>query len=127
MSGSEGFSLTTVNKPKDWNNLTVLDKKHAPTVKAPDQVKSGEPFEVQLKVGGIDGVEHPNMLSHYVSWLELYAGERPVGKLTLAPIVSNGYKVKLSVSLEESATLSARAFCNLHGVWEGKGKRVTVE
>ncbi len=128
MSGSEeGYSLTSLNKPKVWNNLTVMDKKHVPTIVAPDNVKFGEPFEVQLKVGGIEGVEHPNQLSHYITWIELYAGERYVGKIEFAPIVSNGYRAKLWVTLESSAPLRARAFCNLHGLWEGKAKKVTVQ
>lgn len=124
---SEEYSLTELNKPKDWKNLTVMDKKHVPIVTAPAAVKSGETFEVRLKVGGIEGVEHPNQLAHYINWIELYAGERYVGKIEFAPVVSNGYKAKLSVTLEKSATLRARAFCNLHGSWEGKGTQVTVK
>jgi len=104
-----------------------MDKKHVPTIEAPDIVKSSDPFEVKLKVGGIEGVEHPNQLSHYITWIELYAEERYVGKIEFAPIVSNGYKAKLSVMLEGTATLRARAFCNLHGLWVGKGKEVKVE
>lgn len=127
MSGSEDYSLTELNKPKDWNNLTVMDKKHVPIIDAPDSVKSGKPFEVQLKVGGFEGVEHPNMLSHFINWVELYAGERYIGKIEFAPMVSNGYKANLSMTIERSTTLRARAFCNLHGLWEGKGKKVIVE
>lgn len=124
--GEESYSLTELNKPEDWNNLTVMDKKHLPIIKGPDDVKSGEPFEVQLKVGGIEGVEHPNQLSHYITWIELYAGERYLGKIEFAPVVSDGYRARLSVTLEKSATLRARSFCNLHGLWEGKGKKVKV-
>jgi len=124
---SEDYSLTELNKPKDWNNLTIMDKKHIPIITVPDSVKAGEPFEVQLKAGGIDGVEHPNQLSHYITWIELYAEERYLGKVEFAPVVSNGYKVKLSILLEKSTTLRARAFCNLHGLWEGKGKKVMVK
>ncbi len=123
----ESYSLTELNKPEDWNNLTVMDKKHVPIINAPDDVASGEPFEVQLKVGGIEGVEHPNQLSHYITWIELYAGDRYLGKIEFAPVVSDGYKVRLSVTLEKSATLRARSFCNLHGLWEGKAKKVTVK
>ncbi len=123
----ESYSLTELNKPEDWNNLTVMDKKHVPIINAPDDVASGKPFEVQLKVGGIEGVEHPNQLSHYITWIELYAGDRYLGKIEFAPVVSDGYKVRLSVTLEKSATLRARSFCNLHGLWEGKAKKVTVK
>jgi len=127
LSSSEGYPLTKLNKPADWNNLAVMDKKHVPKVKAPDTVKSGEPFKVQLKVGGIDDVEQPNVLSHYINWVELYAGEHPIGKIDFAPVMSNGYNVKISITLEESTTLRARAFCNLHGLWEEPREKVTVE
>jgi len=124
---SEDYSLTELNKPEDWNNLTVMDKKHVPKITAPDSVKAGEPFEVQLKVGGIDGVEHPNQLSHYITWIELYAEERYLGKVEFAPVVSNSYKARLNISLEKPTTLRARAFCNLHGLWEGQGKKITMK
>jgi superoxide reductase len=127
LSTSENFSLTKLNKPKDWNNLTIMDKKHVPTISAPDNVKPNQPFDIQIKVGGIEGVEHPNILSHYITWVELYAGERYIGKIEFAPIVSNGYKAKLTITLENSTALHARAFCNLHGLWEGKEKEVTVK
>ena len=126
MTSSEGYSLDKLKKPVNWDNLAVMDKKHVPLLKAPSNVKSGEPFEVHLKVGGIDGVEHPNVLSHYIGWVELYAGERPICRIDFAPAVSDGYNMKITVMLEESTILRARAFCNLHGLWEGKGERVTV-
>lgn len=124
MSGVD-YSLTELNKP-DWANLTDMDKKHTPVIEAPDSVEADKPFEVTIKVGGIDGVEHPNMLGHWITWLELYVGERYIGKVEFAPEVSNGYKVIMTIALKESGSLRARAFCNLHGLWEGKGKPVTV-
>jgi len=35
--------------------------------------------------------------------------------------------VTLNITLNETATLRAREFCNLHGVWEGKEKKVVVK
>jgi superoxide reductase len=121
------FSLTALNKPKDWSNLTVMAKKHVPIIEAPDKVKAGEAFTVKVKVSGIDGVEHPNTLSHWINWVELYAGERLISRVNFAPEMCNGYVVNLDVTLSQSVTLMAREFCNLHGVWEGKEKPVTVE
>jgi len=124
MSGA-GYSLTELNKP-DWTNLTDMDRKHTPVIEAPDSVEADKPFEVTIKVGGIEGVEHPNMLGHWITWLELYVGERYIGKVEFAPEVSNSYKVIMTIALKESGNLRARAFCNLHGLWEGKGKSITV-
>ena len=124
---SEDFSIAKLNKPTDWNNLTVMAKKHTPIIEAPETVKAGEPFAVKIKVGGIDGVEHPNTLSHWVNWVALYAGERLIGEVKFGAELSNGYVVTMHVSLKESTNLRAQEFCNLHGVWEGKAKPVKVQ
>lgn len=103
-----------------------MAKKHVPVLDAPEKAKAKEPFTVKVKVGGIDGVEHPNTLGHWINWLALYAGDRLISRVELAPEVSDGYVVTLSVTLNETAKLRAQAFCNLHGVWEGKHTKVVV-
>ncbi len=121
------FSLTELNKPKDWTDLTGMAKKHVPIIEAPERVKAKEHFTVKIKVGGIDGVEHPNTLGHWINWVELYAGERLISKVDFAPEMCDGYLMTLNVTLDQTATLRAREFCNLHGVWEGKARKVIVE
>ena len=127
LSVEKEFSLTELNKPEDWGNLSVMAKKHTPIIEAPDTVKANEPFAVKIKVGGIDGVEHPNTLSHWINWVALYAGERLIVMLRFGAELSDGYVVTINVTLAASATLRAQEFCNLHGVWEGKTKKITVE
>jgi superoxide reductase len=127
LSDVKEYSLTELNKPADWNNLPGMAKKHVPIIEAPAKVKANEPFAVKIKIGGIDGVEHPNTLSHWINWVELYAGQRLISKIEFAPEMTDGYVVTLNVTLSESATLRAQELCNLHGVWEGQAKKVTVE
>ncbi len=127
MSSEKEFSLTELNKPKDWTRLPEMAKKHVPIIEAPERVKIKEPFTVKVKVGGTDGVEHPNILGHWINWVQLYAGERPISKVEFAPEMCDGYVVTLSVTLNETSTLKAQGFCNLHGIWEGKEKKVVVE
>ena len=121
------FSLTELNKPADWNNLSGMAKKHVPIIEAPDTVKANEPFVVRIKVGGIDGVEHPNTLSHWINWLELYAGERLISRIEFGSELSDKYVLTINAALKESVILRAQGFCNLHGIWEGKTKKATVE
>jgi len=121
------FSLTELNKPADWNDLPVMAKKHVPIIVAPSKVKANEPFAVKIKAGGIDGVEHPNTLSHWINWVTLYAGERLISRVEFGSELSDKYVVSLDVTLNESATLRVQDYCNLHGVWEGKTKKITVE
>lgn len=127
MGYEKEFSLTELNRPKDWKNLTDMAKKHVPIIDAPEKVKAREPFTVKIKVGGIDNVEHPNTLGHWINWVELYAGERWISRVEFAPEMCDGYVVSLNLALSESATLRAHEFCNLHGVWEGKAVKVTAE
>jgi superoxide reductase len=127
LSYEKGFSLTELNKPGDWTKLTDMAKKHVPIIEAPEKVKAKEPFTVKVKVGGIDGVEHPNTLGHWINWVELYAGERLMSRVEFAPEMCDGYVVNLNVTLDETTTLRTRGFCNLHGVWEGREKKVVVE
>ncbi len=127
MSDEKEFSLTELNKPEDWMNLPVMAKKHVPIIEAPSKVKANEAFAVKIKVGGIDGVEHPNTLSHWINWVALYAGERLISKVEFGSELSDKYVVTLNVTLNETATLRAQEFCNLHGVWEGKTKKITVD
>ena len=121
------YSLTELNKPTDWKNLTGMAKKHVPIIEAPDKVEANEQFIVKVKIGGIDEVEHPNTLSHWINWVAIYAGERLISKVEFGAELTDKYVVSLNVTLNESTTLRAQEFCNLHGVWEGKPKQVTVE
>jgi superoxide reductase len=127
LSVEKEFSLTELNKPVDWMNLPVMAKKHVPIIEAPSKVKANEAFAVKIKVGGIDGVEHPNTLSHWINWVALYAGERLISKVEFGSELSDKYVVTLNVTLNETATLRAQEFCNLHGVWEGKTKKISVD
>ena len=121
---AEEFSLTEMNRA-DPANMTDMMRKHTPRAEVPEEVKAGEPFAVFLKVGGIDEVEHPNLLGHWINWVELYAGERLLGRTEFAPVVSQP-EATLNVTLEEPAALRVLAYCNLHGVWEST-KPVTVK
>lgn len=127
MSAEKEFSLTELNKPKNWLNLTDMAKKHLPVIEAPKKAKANETFMVKVKVGGIDGVEHPNTLSHWVNWVALYAGERLISRVEFGSELSDKYEVTLKVTLNETASLRAQEFCNLHGVWEAKEKEVMIE
>ncbi|MHA1755018.1 MAG: class II SORL domain-containing protein [Candidatus Odinarchaeia archaeon] len=120
------FSLTELNKPKDWDNLITMAKKHVPIITAPNKVKAGEGFKVKLKVGGVDGVEHPNMLGHWINWITLYAGERIIVKIYFYPELTNGYEAELNITLNETSNLRVQSYCNLHGIWEGQEKKVEV-
>ena len=111
-----------INRVKDPARKTALEKSHAPVLTAPNAVKAGEPFTVEVSVGENLHAMGP---THWIEYVELGIGNEPAGKVDLQP---RGYlkpKVAFTVVIpKESApagkvTLVAKQECNLHGLWEG--------
>ena len=112
--------LTRVNKAKNPDALTDLEKKHLPVITAPDSVKAGEPFEVTLHVGKM--LRHPNEPGHHIESVELYKGYVLLARVDLAGATTEP-RVTLTVTLDpaiadDDAVLRAFDKCNVHGVWE---------
>ena len=111
-----------INRIKDPDQKTPLEKSHAPVIAAPAAVKIGEPFIVEVSVGE---VLHPMGPAHWIEYIELGIGNEPAGRIDFQP---KGYlkpKAVFTVVLSADAaaagklTLLARQSCNLHGLWEG--------
>ena len=112
----------TVNRVKNPSGKTPLEKSHAPVIIAPQSVKAGEPFIVEVSVGE---VVHPMGPAHWIEFIELNIGNEPAGKVDFQPKGYLSPKATFTVTLpKESApsgkiTLIAHERCNLHGYWEG--------
>jgi len=108
-----------VNRPKDMNNLTDLEKKHTPVISVPAAIRVDEPFEVTVEVGKL--LAHPNEPGHFIEFIDLYAGDVFLARLDLTAAMTKPV-LKLQVMLPhgmEKVTLRAFERCNLHGAWEG--------
>ncbi len=111
-----------INKVKDPSNKTPLEKSHAPVIKAPQTVKAGEPFAVEVSVGE---VIHPMGETHWIEFISLEIGNEPAGRIDFQPkgylIPKATFMVKLTKDDAPSGkvTLVAHQRCNLHGYWEG--------
>ncbi len=97
-------------------------EKHVPVIHAPDSAKAGEPFEVTIVVG--EETPHPNEHKHSIREVQLWAkytdSPRPVVKVASAqfgPTFADS-TVTFHVMLEQSATLFALEYCNIHGQWD---------
>ncbi|MGB5931941.1 MAG: class II SORL domain-containing protein [Anaerolineae bacterium] len=123
MAEEKGYSLTEVNRKPEV--MTDMARKHLTVIDIPKRIEAGKPFCARVKVGGIDGVEHPDLLGHYIHWLELWADERLLARADFYPAVSQP-EVTFTVILEGPATLRALEFCNLHGIWDSS-QEVAVE
>jgi superoxide reductase len=112
----------TINRVKDPLKKTPLEKSHVPVITAPEKVRAGEPFTVEVSIGE---VIHPMGPAHWIEFIALEIGNEPAGRIDFQP---KGYlmpKASFTVVLtKESApsgkvTLVAHQRCNLHGYWEG--------
>ena len=112
-----------VNRPKDPDNPTDLEKKHHPVITAPDKVKAGECFEVTVEVGKL--LAHPNENAHFIEFVDLYADYVYLARIYLTAGVTCPI-LKVCVNLNKGAgPLRAVTRCNLHGLWESS-KPITV-
>ncbi|MFQ5887716.1 MAG: class II SORL domain-containing protein [Candidatus Hydrothermarchaeales archaeon] len=114
-----------INKPKDTENLSELEKKHVPIIEAPGKVKAGEPFKVTVKVGSIPHVMEEG---HHIQWIDLYSGGNFLTNVLLTPVFT---RAEATITLvkggaHRTSTLRAIERCNLHGLWEGS-KDIVVE
>ena len=81
------------------NTVDAALEKHVPVIE-----------EKKVKVGS---VEHPMTGEHYIEWIEATSEEGEIAKVFLKP----GEKPEVKLSFNP---ISARAYCNLHGLWKSK-------
>ena len=112
----------------DWKK-----EKHVPVIDAPDKVKKGEVFSVEVEIG--KEIPHPNTTEHHIRWIDVYFladGEtfpRQIGKLDFSahgesaqgPDTSTIYAQpagSISMKTEKPGTIFASSYCNIHGLWQ---------
>ena len=103
-------SISCCGKPMQELVADTVDasiEKHVPVI-----VKEGN--KVTVKVGE---VPHPMTKEHYILFVELLAGDK-----VLRLDFKEGDTVAEAVFMVEdtSASLTAREYCNLHGLWASK-------
>jgi len=81
-----------------------VDKNSEPLqVTAPDRVKSGEPFTVQVSVPEV------NLSGDETRWVEAWLGRKYLGRFEIATSVSNA-SLTITLTLTRSTTLRVRDF-----------------
>jgi superoxide reductase len=86
------------------NTVDAAKEKHVPVVE-----KTADGFKV--KVGS---VAHPMEEKHYIEWIQIIADDGKVYRKFLKP---GG--VPEAVFCIEAKGVTAREYCNLHGLWKG--------
>lgn len=103
--------------PKDPKNLNELEAKHWPQIE-PYKPKVGIKFSVKVRVGK---VEHPMTAEHQIVFIEVYYGNKPIGKKFLKP--GDKPETEFEIMAEKPDKIIAYEFCNLHGLW-GNEKQI---
>jgi len=85
------------------NTVDAAKEKHVP-------VSEKIPWGVKVKVGD---VEHPMEEKHFIEWIEIIADSKAYRQF-LDP--GQAPEAFFSVEADE---ISARAYCNIHGLWKG--------
>ena len=105
MPGSFGGTLSCCNQPMDLlteNTTDAAQEKHVPVV---ESVEKG----IKVKVGS---VAHPMEGDHYIEWIEASVD----GTFFLQFL--NPGDTPEAVFPASGAQITARAYCNLHGLWK---------
>ncbi len=84
------------------NTVDAAKEKHVPVI---EKIPGG----VKVKIGSVN---HPMEEKHYIEWIEIIAD----GKAYLQFL--NPGQAPEAVFMVEAATISAREYCNLHGLWK---------
>jgi superoxide reductase len=85
------------------NTVDAAKEKHVPVI---EKIPGG----FKVKVGS---VAHPMEEKHFIEWVELIADGKAYREY-LCP----GGQVPEATFMLEAATVSAREYCNLHGLWK---------
>lgn len=122
------MKIADIVQSADWKT-----EKHVPAIEAPESVKAGDKFTVQVAVG--KEIAHPNTTEHHIRWIKLYfkpeggkfayelggcefsAHGESVDGANKGPAYSEP-QVTAAVKLNASGTLIAESYCNIHGLWE---------
>lgn len=87
------------------NTVEASKEKHIPVV---ERIANG----VKVTVGS---VAHPMEEKHYIEWIELLVGD----KVLRQPLKPGQPAVAVFEGIAAGAAVSAREYCNLHGLWKG--------
>jgi superoxide reductase len=84
------------------NTVDAAKEKHVPVI---EKIPGG----VKVKVGS---VAHPMDEKHYIQWIEITADGK-TGRQFLNP-----GEAPEAVFMVEAANITAREYCNIHGLWK---------
>lgn len=102
--------------------------RHSAFVHCEATAKKGEKFKVKVKVG--EEYKHPDDSDHFISWVQLWDGERCLAKADMMPGALGSAPSQLEVDFyivpTKNMKLMAMSFCTKHGLWQSEEVIVEV-
>lgn len=94
--------------------------RHSAFVHCESTAKEGEKFKVKVKVG--EEYVHPDDFDHFISWVQLWDGEKMLAKADYmaGALGSAGSQLEVDffVVPTKKMKLTAHAYCTKHGLWQ---------
>ncbi len=114
-----------INRYQDISEIDREAKKdyidrHSAFVHCDANAQAGEKFKVKVKVG--DEYKHPDDFDHYISYVQLWDGERFLAEATFTAgtfgNAANNVEVDFYIVPSKKMKLVAHAYCTKHGLWQ---------
>ena len=100
--------------------------RHSAFVHCEKSATKGEKFKVKVQVG--DEYPHPDDFDHYISYVQLWDGEKMLAQATYNAGtfgMATNLEVDFYVIPSKKMKLTAMAYCTKHGLWQSE--EVVVE
>ena len=102
--------------------------RHSAFIHCDTKATIGEKFKVKIKIG--DEYKHPDDFDHYISWIQLWDGERMLAEASFLVGAQGGAPSQVEVDFYIVPTkvlkITALAYCTKHGLWQSDEKIVEV-
>ncbi len=123
-----------INRYEDISQIDKEAKKdyidrHSAFIVAEDTATKGKKFKVKVRVG--DEYAHPDDFDHYISWVQLWDGEKMLTEASFqAGALGNEpgqAEVDFYIVPTKKLKLTAVAYCTKHGLWHSDERVIEVE
>lgn len=96
--------------------------RHSAFLHCESKAKKGEKFKVKIMVG--DEYSHPDDADHFISYVQLWNGEKMLAQANFTEGAlgneSNKLEVDFYIVPQKKMKLIAQAFCTKHGLWQSE-------
>ena len=124
-------------KINKYENISQIERdakkdfidRHSAFIHCESNAKKGEKFKVNVKIG--DQYQHPDDPDHFISWIQLWSGEKMLAQANFTEGAQGNIPGNLEVDFyiipQKNLKLIAQSFCTKHGLWQSDEAMVEVK